>query len=379
MTSHPSRTDRSVVLCMIVKNEAQVLRECFDSVLAHIDCYSIVDTGSTDDTIEVIDSYFSERGIPGQVHRRSWKNFGHNRSEAFSLAREAADYALIMDADDVLHGTPDFSNLSADAYLFRIRSAEITYWRHQLLATRANWRYEGVVHEFATCDDPAAKVERMEGDWWVESRRLGARNLVVDKYKRDADLLREHLTAHPDDSRAYFYLGQSCFDMGDFESALVAYARRATMGGWEEEVYFAKYRVGLCLMNLERPRGEILEAMLGAWEFRPGRAEPLHQLARWHRERSMHHQAVMFARTGLQIPLPKEDILFVSEDVYAWRLADELAVSTYYTGNFSESLQHSAALVRSRIVPDEHQERIQRNLELATEALAHRAQSHTGK
>lgn len=378
--SHPHHINGStVVLCMIVKDEAQVIHECLESVLPWITCYSIVDTGSSDDTIGVVTRWFAERGVPGRVHQRPWKNFGHNRSEAFDLARDAADYALIMDADDVLCGTPEFPVLEADGYLFPIRSGDVTYWRHQLLATRRDWRYEGVVHEYATCDDPTSTSVRLTGEWWVESRRLGARNLASDKYRRDADLLREHLATNPGDSRAMFYLGQSYFDLGDWEASLSAYARRAVMGGWDEEVFFAKYRMGLCLMNLDRPRGDILEAMLGAWEFRPSRAEPLYHLARWHREHSMHHQAAMFARTGIGIPRPPHDILFVAEDVYRWRMADELSVSAYYTGEFGESLQHAATLVRSRIVPEEHRERVQRNLELANQALASRAQEDTGK
>lgn len=365
----------TIVLCMIVRDEARVIAECLGSVTAHIDCYSIVDTGSSDDTIAVIESYFADRGIPGRVHSRPWKNFGHNRTEAFQLARDVADYALVMDADDVLCGTPDFSSLGADAYMFPIRSGEMTYWRHQLFSTAKNWRYEGVVHEFAACDDPAAVTVRLTGDWWVESRRLGARNTTADKYQRDARLLREHLEENPGDSRAVFYLGQSYFDMGDYASSLSAYARRATMGGWPEEVFFAKYRVGMCLMNLERPRGEILDALIGAWEFRPGRAEPLYQLARWHREQGHHRAAVLFARAGLAIPKPDTDILFVADDVYTWRLADELSVSSYYIGEFGESLQHAAHLLRSSIVPVEHRERIERNLELANQALAERART----
>ena len=359
-----------VVLNMIVKDEAPIIRECFDSVVSHIDAYCIVDTGSSDDTIEVIRSYFSEKGIPGIVHERPWVNFGHNRSEALEFAREMGEYAFVMDADDLVHGTPDFGSLDADSYVVQIRSGEIVYWRHQVFSSRLPWRYEGVVHEFATCGDPAVTSVRMKDDWYIESRRLGARNAPADKYRRDAQLLLEYLEEHPDDSRSVFYLAQSYFDLGDLEAALPRYARRANMGGWEEEIYYAKYRVGMCLIGLNRPRGEILEAMLGAWEYRPSRAEPLYQLAKWHRERNMFRQAAMFARTGLSIARPQGDILFVTDDVYQWRLKDEFAVSAYYIGDFGGSLQYCADLLRSRVVPAEHKGRIQRNLELATNALS---------
>lgn len=359
-----------VVLNMIVKDEAPIIRQCFDSVLPYIDAYCIVDTGSTDDTIDVIRGYFGDKGIPGVVHERPWVNFGHNRSEALAFAREVGDYAFVMDADDLVHGKPDLSQLEADSYMVQIRSGEIVYWRHQIFSSRREWRYEGVVHEYATCGAADALSMRMKDDWYIESRRLGARNAPTDKYRRDANLLLDYLADHPDDSRSVFYLAQSYFDLGELESALSAYARRANMGGWEEEVYYSKYRVGMCLIGLGRPRGEILDAMLGAWEYRPARAEPLYQLAKWHRERNLFRQAAMFARTGVSIPRPVGDILFVTEDVYTWRLKDEFAVSAYYIGDFGGSLQYCADLIHSRVVPTEHQGRIQRNLELATQALS---------
>jgi glycosyltransferase involved in cell wall biosynthesis len=72
----------TLCLNMIVKNESKIIRRLMESVSPIIDCYCICDTGSTDDTIEIINTFFSQKNIPGKVVSEPFKNFAHNRSHA---------------------------------------------------------------------------------------------------------------------------------------------------------------------------------------------------------------------------------------------------------------------------------------------------------
>ena len=116
---------------MIVKNESHIVHELIDSVAAYIDYWVVVDTGSTDGTQDIIRGHMERLGIPGELHERPWRDFGHNRSEAISLAQGHCDYIWTMDADDMVVGTPDFSRLTADGYTMRIDDG-VVYWRTQL-------------------------------------------------------------------------------------------------------------------------------------------------------------------------------------------------------------------------------------------------------
>src|SRR5262249_35468893 len=149
-------------------------------------------------------------GIPGELHERPWRDFGHNRSEALTLAQGHADYIWVMDADDTVVGTPDFSGLSVAVYLVRVRDSEslCTQWRGQLFRTGMRWRYKGVVHEYADCDE-AFVEERLAGEYYIESRRLGSRNRDPQKFIRDRDVLLAEVERNPDDERAVFYLAQT--------------------------------------------------------------------------------------------------------------------------------------------------------------------------
>jgi glycosyltransferase involved in cell wall biosynthesis len=74
-----------ICLNMIVRDEAHVIERCLASVKPYIDHWVIVDTGSVDDTPARIASALA--GVPGTLHHRPWRDFGHNRSEALALAK----------------------------------------------------------------------------------------------------------------------------------------------------------------------------------------------------------------------------------------------------------------------------------------------------
>src|SRR5690349_4725727 len=135
-------TSRTLCLNMIVKNEAHVIRRCLDSVLAHVAHWVVVDTGSTDGTQAIVREHM--RAVKGELFERPWRDFGWNRSEALRLARGKADYALVMDADHVLHvpKTFSFDTLEADGYLVAHRYAGVDYGLPILLADRIPYRYE---------------------------------------------------------------------------------------------------------------------------------------------------------------------------------------------------------------------------------------------
>ena len=109
-------TRPGICLNMIVRNEAHIVAEVLDSVAPYISSWVIVDTGSNDGTQDLIRNHMARLGIPGELYERPWRDFGHNRTEALNLAQGRGDYIWVMDADDILVRTPDFTQLSADIY-----------------------------------------------------------------------------------------------------------------------------------------------------------------------------------------------------------------------------------------------------------------------
>ena len=79
------KTKVSLCLNMIVRNEAKIIIRLLESVLPIIDTYVICDTGSTDNTPELITSFFNKHTITGEVITEPFKNFGYNRT--FEIGR----------------------------------------------------------------------------------------------------------------------------------------------------------------------------------------------------------------------------------------------------------------------------------------------------
>ncbi|BBZ40953.1 hypothetical protein MCNS_40160 [Mycobacterium conspicuum] len=360
---------------MIVKNEAHIVAETLDSVAPYISSWVIVDTGSTDGTQDVIRNHMARLGIPGELHERPWRDFGHNRTEALTLAQGHGDYIWVVDADDIIVGTPEFNQLDADVYYMKISDASITYRRAQLFRDGARVHYQGVVHEGPVWDDSCV-VGSLEGDWHIESRRLGARSQDPQKYARDRDLLLAEVERNPKDARSVFYLAQSYFDLGDFVNARKWYERRVEMGGWDEEVYYSMVRLAESMAQLDWPWLVVQDAYLKAWEFRPTRAEALHAIARRYREDQRYASGHMFAQRAAQIPLPENDVLFVGADVYAWRAMDEQAICAFWIGKPIEAFRLCRRLLALPGIPDGDRQRIASNRDFSVPALLEAASSY---
>jgi hypothetical protein len=375
LTTHPA-----ICLNMIVRNEAHVVTELLDSVAPYVSSWVIVDTGSDDGTQDLIRTHMTRLGIPGELHERPWRDFGHNRTEALTLAQGHGDYIMVLDADDTLVGTPDFSQLGADIYGMRFRvtpqgGGPQMIWRRQLFRDGVRVRYEGVMHEKIACDEPHV-VELLKGEYHIEYRHLGARSRDPQTHARDRDLLLAAVERNPEDAQAVLHLAQTYYLMGDFASARKWYERRAAMGGSEEIVYHAMYQVASSMSSGGAPWPDVQDALLRAWESRPIRAEALYAIAARYRAEQRYRLAYQFARLAAEIPFPEGELQFIDPDVYAFRAAEELAVCASMIGKYREAFTVFRRLVDRPGIPDDQRQRIAGNRDVCAPAMLEAASSY---
>ncbi len=320
--------DRRLCLNMIVRNETGNLPRCLAAVAAHVACWVIGDTGSTDGTQDYIRTFFAARDIPGELHEFPFVNFEQARNEALQRAVRADlafDYLLLVDADMelVVEDTRFRSRLEAPCYDLLQRSG-LSYWNPRLVRRDAGARYRGVTHEYL--ETPTAG-EQLHGVWFKDHASGANRK---DKVERDTRLLIEGLEREPENARYWFYLGQTHRDAGRIEEAAQAYAKRASMGGWAEETWYARLQLARCLGALNDEGGFVRES-LAAFAQRPQRAEPLHDLARFYRARGLNATGALFAEAGRALPWPKQERLFVEDFVYAAGLQQEQSITAFYS------------------------------------------------
>jgi hypothetical protein len=367
---------QTIGLCMIVKDEAEVLPRLFASCRDLIDHWVVSDTGSTDGTQDIVRSELE--GIPGELHERPWVDFGANRTELMELARGTADYLLLLDADMTLVQTAPLGSLRADAYLVRHAAPDVEYRVERLVRGDLAWRFVGATHEYLEPPHENASVEPLDalvvehhadGDSWSH------------KFERDLALLTAALDREPDEPRTLFYLAQTLRDLGRetgnkhmLANAASHYARRAELEGWEEEVYVARYQAGVLYDELGR-WPEAMDAYAHAWELRPQRLEAVHALTAGLRERGCHHTAHRLARmAGNLRPLPAPpDLLFVEPWIYEWGMLFEYSITSYWVGEHANAIAACRRLLQIASLPEEHRAQTERNLGHALRAAARAA------
>ena len=309
---------KSICLVMIVRNEAAIIRRCLDSVKGWITRWVICDTGSSDNTREIIREVL--RGIPGELHDVPWVNFEHNRSAGMKLAKGKADYHLLIDADMTLNVASEFRHeLTADAYLIRF-TGSLDYAVARLVNDRHDWRYLGVTHEYVHSDTAASRAELPVVT--MTDHADGSSRVI--KYQRDIELLIKALETEPENARYWFYLAQSYRDIGFGKQAMDCYAKRASMGGWEEEVWYSLYQIARLTHASALPWPNALAAYLQAYQYRPTRLEPLLPVARFYREAGQFQLGFLFSRAVAETLYPS-DLLFIEKPVYEGDLLAEFA------------------------------------------------------
>jgi glycosyltransferase involved in cell wall biosynthesis len=349
----------TVCLAVMARNEAHVIARCLASARPLVDSWVVLDTGSTDETIAVANE--AMKGLPGDVVERPWRGFDKSRTELLELARSRADYALVLDADDVLEfpAGARFPELTDPGYQLVVRDGPAVYVRTHLFKSSAPWRYEGVLHEVAVCDGVPPST-RLEGIVYL---RLGggARSRDPQKYLKDAQLLEEEAKRDPTNARTILYLAQSYEDAGEYPKALAQFDRRVMMGGWPEEVFVAQLRGALIRKMLHFPREAIEDAFLAAWKMRPHRAEPLYYLSATSREAGEFERARGFALAAAGLPFPRRDTLPVMHEIYGWRALDELAAALVGLGDWDGAIDACRRLL-ARDLPQADRERVTANL-----------------
>jgi hypothetical protein len=357
----------SVGLVMIVKNEERTLPRLAESVRGQIDRWTIVDTGSTDQTIAIAPRLFE--GVSGEVTSAEWRGYGPTRNVSLQLARPHTDWLLLLDADETITGTIDRDSLDDqfDSVEAEMCYHELRYWRPFLIRSEAGWEWHGRAHEYLSMGDVAPRSRQMRSFKVVHHADGGNRS---DKLDRERQLLEQDFAERPNHSRTVFYLARTHDDMSHAGQAAEFYRRRLQIGGWDEESWYARWRLGVC--QLATGSDELgCGTLWHAWDERPWRAEPLSTLASHYRQQQMWRlcwEVCELANryTGVRPvgkgPNPEsKDRLFIHTDAYTWRIAYEQSICAYYVGETSRGNSLCRYLLSRKDLPAAERESVTAN------------------
>jgi glycosyltransferase involved in cell wall biosynthesis len=245
--------------CIIARDEAALLPRCIASLETLCDEVCVLDTGSRDDTVAVaralgavVDTDIGCNAADGLI-----LDFSRARNRSLRLA--SGEWILQIDADEVLLSGHDALREAAgrddvDVLGITLRNGRASWMGTRFFRARAVRGYVGRVHE------------RLDHS----GRFAAARDVVIENRpdktgketssSRNLRLLRLEVAENPQDSRAWYYLGNEERKQGNYRPAIDAYAKSIEGGNHKFSRFHAPYYMAACCF-LDRRYAEALEAV----------------------------------------------------------------------------------------------------------------------
>lgn len=333
----------TISLCMIVKNEEEVLENCLKSVQKACDEIIIVDTGSTDKTKEIAAKYTKK------VIDFKWiDDFSAARNFAFSHA--TMDYILWLDADDVLL-EDDYKKLLAlkkklndeidvVSMVYNIAfddygNPTFTYRRNRLVKRINQYKWDGVVHEYLAVSgniiqsDIAVTHKKHEKQ---KSRNTKSRNL--DIYERKMK------RGEPFSPRDLYYYSNELKDNQQYKKAIAYYKEfLATNKGWVEDEIMACLYLADCYSILGK-KDEELNSLVQSFKYDIPRPEICCRLGSYFMGKKDFQTAIFWFNTATETK-QKNQGGFQKPAYSTWYPQLQLVVCHWELGNMEKSYEHN--------------------------------------
>jgi glycosyltransferase involved in cell wall biosynthesis len=338
-----------IALLMMVKNESKRILNSLTSVLGTVKSVVIYDTGSTDNTIALIENFCNNHNLPLRLKTGVFENFSTSRNVSLDFADSFSDidYLLLLDGNDELRNgnilqlaADEFKNRTNSGFMLcqewkNIDNTITKYFNLRFMKARSGWRYKGSVHEYLANPTSTEYGVRLDDKITLFQDRKYDAEKSLSRYTKDKELLLQDYENDPSDGRTLFYLAQTYGCLDELEKCYEFYKLRVQTGGFLEEVFHSYLRMGEVGARLGRQWNIILDHFICAFEVL-GRAEPLVRLAEYYRSQNMWKSAYMFIKKACELEYPKQAVLFVDKRLYEYGRWHLLGIVAYYDEKYKE-------------------------------------------
>jgi tetratricopeptide (TPR) repeat protein len=351
----------NIALMMIVKNEVKTLPRLLESVRQVISSWRIIDTGSTDGTQQLIFDALAD--LPGELIEEPWVNFGVNRSSLVSRFPAGAEFALLLDADQILT-VDSISELreeldaspEVDAFMVAVKETKLSYLMPYLVRNGKDYIYVGATHEYLTAKQNIKRAPIHS----ISIKHVGDGGSKSDKFERDVALLTQEIVSGADTPRNHFYLGQSFECLKRLPEAVKQYQIVSERSGWDEEKYIARLRLARISLGANQTQ-EALRFFLLAIDACPDRREARYEAAKIYAAAKQHAAALAILRDRDAFE-QKQRILFLEPWLERWTYDNEIGVHLWRLGNIAAAKPIFEEILTRTDLPPEGKKLVEKNL-----------------
>lgn len=304
--------DNLIHLCIMVKNAGPQFEQMLTENLPWIDEWTILDTGSTDDTVDIIQRVLVDKKH-GNLYQEPFINFRDSRNRLLDLAGTSCKYKLMLDDTYVINGdlrtllNEIRSDQYATSYSLYIHSDDTKYGSNRITKSVSGLRYMHKIHEVIT-EKGNINVFIPEDRAYIDDRRFDyMEKRTIERKQLDLKLLFEELEEDVNNPRTYYYLAQTYVQMEEYDKAFYYFTKRYEFinAGFIQERYDAAFEAArLANFKLNRPWSECEELYNRAFKIDESRPETQYFIGiHYYLEGNM-ERAYDYLKRGFEIGFP---------------------------------------------------------------------------
>jgi len=278
--------DNLINLCIMVKNGGYQFEQMLQQNMHLIDQWTILDTGSTDNTVEIINKTLVGKKR-GNLYQEPFINFRDSRNRLLELAGQTCKYTLMLDDTYVVNGDlRGFLNevrgdQFSDSFTLYIKSDDVEYGSNRILRTDRGLRYWFKIHEVIQETNNNNVVIPFERSHIFDGRFEYMEERTMARKQLDLQLLQEEIDENPDNPRSYYYMAQTYNILQDYENAYKYFMLRANhpVEGFIQEKIDAIFEGARCAnFKLNKPWEECEVLYKRAYELDKTRPDSIYFL-----------------------------------------------------------------------------------------------------
>jgi len=304
--------DNLIHLCIMVKNGGPQFENMLKENLSIIDRWTILDTGSTDETIEIINRVLVGKK-KGNLYKEPFINFRESRNRCLDLAGKVCKFILMLDDTYVVKGNlRSFLNKVrddqySDSFTLFIESHDTKYGSNRIIKSQSGLRYKYKIHEVIQDNNniniviPEEFAYIFDGNFDYMEKRTKERKLL------DLTLLFEEVEENPNDPRAYYYLAQTYNILEDYEKAYFYFKKRCefTNSGFLQERVDAAFEAArIANFSLNKPWEECEKLYDDCYKIDESRPEALYFIGIHYYLENNYQKAFGYFKKGFEIGFP---------------------------------------------------------------------------